>query len=61
MAEYLPRGLLGEGLLLVHSFMVAGALSVEVGACGTADTFPRIRREGIDGEKEGPRRKRKGI
>lgn len=58
MAEYLPRGLLGEELLLVHSFMVAGALTVEVGACGTADTFPRIRR---DGEKEGPRRKRKGI
>lgn len=38
-----------------HSFTVAGALSVEMGACGTVNTFPRIKREGMGGGR-GPER-----
>lgn len=49
MTEHLTRSNLGEGLLLGHSLMVAGALSVEMGACGTVNTFPGIKREGMDG------------
>lgn len=51
MTEHLTRSNLGEGPLLGHSFMVAGALSVEMGACGTVNTFPGIKREGMDGEE----------
>lgn len=41
--------------------MVAGTLSVEVGACGTVDIFPRIRREGMDGGRGTERTKERQL